>query len=65
MIGAFKSHDMDIANNATDGVHKKIERKWTATLSTQQIIRACNCGCCSFILNVAEDTWVYRLCDPD
>ena len=65
MIGAFKYCDSDIADDATDGVRKKRERKWTATLATQQLIRACKRGCRYFILNVFEDTWVRRLRDPN
>ena len=65
MSGAFKSYDRDIADEATDGLRMKREREWTATLATQQIIRACERGCCSFILNVVKDTSVHRLRDPD
>ena len=65
MSGTFKSYDPDIADNATYGVCKKREREWTATLNDQELIRACERGCSSFILNVVKDTWVRRLCDPD
>ena len=65
MGGAFKSYDPDITNDATDGLRKKRERECTSTLATQQLIRACKRGCRSFILNVTEDTWVCRLCDPN
>ena len=65
MSSAFKSYDPDISNDATDGVRKKREREWTATLATQELIRACERGCRSFILNVVEDTWVRCLRDPD
>ena len=65
MSSAFNSYDPDIANDATDGVFKKIEREYTATLTTQQLIRACKYGFHSFILKVGEETWVRRLRDPD
>ena len=65
MSGAYKSYDPDIANDATDGLRNKRERKCTATLDTQQLIQACKSGCRSFILDVVEDTGVRRLCDPD
>ena len=65
MSGAFKSYYPDIADDATDGVQKKLERKWTATLATQQLIRACKRSCRYFILNVVEYTWVRHLRNPD
>ena len=39
MSGAFKSYDPDIADDATDGVLKKRESEWMATLATQHIIQ--------------------------
>ena len=65
MSNAFKSYDPDIADNATDGIWKKRECKWTATLATQQLIQSCKCGYCYFNLKVVDDTWVRRICDPD
>ena len=65
MSGVFKSYDPDISDDATDVLCTKRERRWTATLATQQIIQACERGCCSFILNVVKDTSVHRLRDPN
>ena len=39
MSGAFKSYDPDIADDAMDGVLKKRESEWMATLATQHIIQ--------------------------
>ena len=38
MSGAFKSYNPNIADDDTDGVQNKIERKWTTTIATQQLI---------------------------
>ena len=38
MSGAFKSYNPDIDDDATDGVCRKREHEWTATLATQQLI---------------------------
>ena len=65
MSGAFKSYNLEISDNATDGVRKKTEREWTATVATQQLIRAYECGCRYFILNDVDDNWVRWLCNPD
>ena len=65
MSGAFKSYDLDISDNTTDGVLKKREHKWTSTLANQQPIRSCEHGCRSLILNVVKDTWVHCLRNPD
>ena len=65
MSGAFKSYDPGIAADATDDVQKKRERKWTFTLTTQHLIRACERDCRYFILKIVEDTWVRRLRDPN
>ena len=61
MIGAFKSYDPIIEDYATDRLQQKMEQEWTNQLAIQSIIRACEMGCCSFILKVVEDTWVRRL----
>ena len=65
MSGAFKSYDPEIANDATDGVRKKREREWTATLATQQLILACERGCRFFVLNIVKDTWFCCLRNPN
>ena len=54
-----------IKYDATAGLHKKVEREWTAWFATQSLIQACEMGCRSFILKFVEDTWVPRLRDPD
>ena len=65
MSGAFKSYNMDIADNSTDSVCKKRSRDWAATVANQQLTRACERGCRSFILNIVDDNWVRRLRNPD
>ena len=52
-----------IKYDATAGLHKKVEREWTAWFATQSLIQAYEIGCQYFILKFVEDTWVRRLQD--
>ena len=58
MIDTYTLYEPRIEDDATNGLQKKIERKWTPQLATQLLIRACEMGCWSFILKVFKDTWV-------
>ena len=61
MIGAFKSYDPSIHDDAKNGIQNKMEQEWAARIAAQLLIRACKMGCQSFILNTVKYTWVQRL----
>ena len=65
MISAYKLYDPSIKDDATDGLCTKMDCEWTARIATQLLIRSCEVRYRSFILKVFEDTWVWRLCEPD
>ena len=55
------AYDDSIAADATNAVHAKAERLWTAKIELQRLIKTVKRAGRAFLVAVAEDTWLLPL----
>ena len=61
MVIPLSAYDYSIAADATNAVHAKAERLWTAKIELQGLIKTVERAGRAFLVTVVEDTWLLFL----